>query len=510
MFDRLYIGFVAILDRIIWTIDVGPSVHKFFLAPEVGNFRVFLGKVRAVRVYRYALKRVPAYKDYMSKQTYKGPRITLRGATLGDVPAIDKASYIKQYYLTEKLTDGVLPKSGVMLDESSGSSGKPTSWARGAKERRFTRRIIQVAFKHLFEDKNVIVINTFAMGAWSTGFNTSLSLLEISRVKSTGPDLTKAIDTMLELGPQFDYVITGYPPFLKQIADDPRIDLSTYNVSVIYGGEGISEPMRKSLREVFKSVIGSYGASDLEINIAHETEFTIALRQALIEDVNLRSALLKQNRGIIPMIFQYNPYDYLFENNKKGELLVSICRRENLSPRIRYNIHDLGHQEDFYAFRKKLKSLGRQDLLKLVEFDFGVLFYYGRSDLSVDYNGAVVGPEEIRQIINADKDYKEKITNFRLVSYEDNLHQKHLLFALELAKDMYIDSDERKKLLDVIVDQLFVLNLDFKTGYEMAQYKPELRIYKPSEGIFDSAHQKVKNDYVWNIDNVRAKEEGII
>ena len=57
-----------------------------------------------------------------------------------------------------------------MLDESSGSSGKPTSWARGAKERRFTRRIMQVAFNHLFEGRNVIVINTFAMGAWSTGF----------------------------------------------------------------------------------------------------------------------------------------------------------------------------------------------------------------------------------------------------------------------------------------------------------------------------------------------------
>jgi phenylacetate-CoA ligase len=503
MFDGIYIAIVATLDRIIWTIDVGPSVHKIFLAPQVGNFRVFLGKIRAVRVYRYALRRTPAYKDYMSKQNYKGPHIGVGGASLNDVPEIDKTSYIKQYYLTEKLTNGVLPKSGVMLDESSGSSGKPTSWARGAKERRFTRRIIQVAFRHLIQHQNVIVINTFAMGAWSTGFNTSLSLLEISRVKSTGPDLTKAIDTMLELGPQFDYVITGYPPFLKQIADDRRIELSKYNVSVIYGGEGISEPMRKSLLEVFSSVIGSYGASDLEINIGHETDFTIALRQALIEDENFRAALLKQNRGVIPMIFQYNPYDYLFENNDKGELLVTICRRENLSPRIRYNIHDLGHAEDFYDFKKKLKSLGRQDLLKLVEFDFGVLFYYGRSDLSVDYYGGVVGPEEIRQIINADNDYKEKVSNFRLISYEDKSHQKHLLFALELANDIDIGSDEKQKLLKVIIDQLFVLNLDFKAGYEMANYKPEIKVYEPGKGIFDSKHQKVKNDYVW-------KAEGII
>jgi phenylacetate-CoA ligase len=92
MFDRIYIAMVAVLDRIIWTIDVGPSVHKFFLSPQVGNFRVFLGKIRAVRVYRFALKRVPAYREYMSKHKYGGPSITFRGAELNDVPEIDKAS----------------------------------------------------------------------------------------------------------------------------------------------------------------------------------------------------------------------------------------------------------------------------------------------------------------------------------------------------------------------------------------------------------------------------------
>jgi phenylacetate-CoA ligase len=510
MFGFIYISFVALLDGIIWVIDAGPSVHKFFLAPQVGNFRVTLGKIRAVRLYKHAIKDVPAYKDYMRKHHYQGPRIGLLGASLNDLPEMDKATYIKKYFLTEKLWHGRLPKSGVMLDESSGSSGKPTSWARGDKERRFTRRIIQVAFNRLVVDKEPIVINTFAMGAWSTGFNTSLSLLEVSRVKSTGPDLTKVIDTLLELGPHFDYVITGYPPFLKQIADDKRVDWRKYKVSAIYGGEGISEPMRESLMQVFQSVVGSYGASDLEINVAHENAFTIALRKALIDDDKLRQLLIKQNRGIIPMVFQYNPYDYLFENNDKGELLVTICRLQNLSPRLRYNIHDLGHIEDFYRLKKLLKRAGRKDLLKLVELDFGVLFYYGRSDLSVDYYGGVVGPEEIRQIINANDDYKKKVANFRLISYEDKEHQKHLLFALEAAEDAHISADEKQKLLDIILKQLFVLNLDFKAGYEMANHKPEIRVYKSGEGIFDTAHQKVKNDYVWNIDYARAKAEGIL
>jgi hypothetical protein len=80
MFEKIYTGFVATLDRIIWTIDVGPSVHKIFLSPQVGTFRVGLGKVRAVRLYRHAVKHVPAYGDYLSGRPHEGPRVRMRGA----------------------------------------------------------------------------------------------------------------------------------------------------------------------------------------------------------------------------------------------------------------------------------------------------------------------------------------------------------------------------------------------------------------------------------------------
>ena len=40
------------------------------------------------------------------------------------------------------------------------------------------------------------------------------------------------------------------------------------------------------------------------------------------------------------------------------------------------------------------------DPFNLAELDCAVVFHYGRSDLSVDYNGAVVGPEELKQIFS--------------------------------------------------------------------------------------------------------------
>lgn len=510
MVEKIYTSFVAFLDWLLWTIDVSPKVHRWYLAPQLGNFRVMLGRVRAVRVYRYARKHVPAYEHFMTNHPHKGPKVRLTSTSLRDVPEIDKSSYIKQYSLLDKVVDGQLPVKGVMFDESSGSSGKPTSWVRGRKERRFTQRIMQVAFKELIDDKQPIILNTFSMGAWATGFNTSVCLLGVGRVKSIGPDKTKVIDTLLELGPGFDYVILGYPPFLRLLTESDEIDWEKYKITALFGGEGLSEQMRAYLQQYYELVLGSYGASDLEINIAHESEFTIALRQQLVTDEKLRNLLLKENRGIIPMVFQYNPYDYLFETNDRGELLVTICRTENLSPRIRYNIHDLGHSTDFYELKKLLIKNGYKDLVSKAMLDFGVLFHYGRSDLSVDYNGAVVGPEEVKQIINNTAAYNAVVNTFRLISYEDSKARKHLMIGVELIDKAKFSESQSKELLDVLVSELQIMNLDFKSAYSTAQLPPEVKVYKYGTGIFDPAHTKLKNDYIWNIDYQRAKDEGIL
>jgi phenylacetate-coenzyme A ligase PaaK-like adenylate-forming protein len=510
MIEWIYLAAVTVLDKIIWYTDVSPKVHKLFLSPQLGDFRVALGRIKAVQVYRFAKRRVPGYRDYLSHFSYQGPKVGLTTVSLRDVPEMDKPRYIKKYPLLDKVIDGRLPRSGVMFDESSGSSGTPTSWVRGPKERRMTRRIMQVAFGQFVGDREPIVLNTFSMGAWATGFNTSTCLLEIGRVKSIGPDKVKVIDTLLEFGSQFEYVILGYPPFLRALTESKDIDWKKYRISAFFGGEGLSESMRAYLLKYFKNVYGSYGASDLEINIAWESDFTIALRQTLAKDDGLRSELLRQNRGIMPMIFQYNPYDYLFETNDSGELLVTIAREYNLSPRIRYNIHDLGHQIDFYKLKKILLRRGYRDLLKIADLDFGLLFHYGRSDLSVKYNGAVVGPEEIKQIITGLPEYDGLVETFRLISYEARHATKHLLMAIELCDGKAMTKSESDRLLSQIVERLQKTNLDFKSAYSSSPEKPEIRVYKFNTGIFDPAHTKLKNDYVWNIDYDRAEAEGIV
>src|SRR5262249_27339683 len=151
-----------------------------------------------------------------------------------------------------------------------------------------------------------------------------------------------------------------------------------------YGGEGISESLRSYLQTRFKRVIGSYGASDLEVNMAIETDLAIALRRAILADQSLRAAIIRTDYGVTPMIFQFNPLAYLFETNDKGELVVTMSRPIHLAPKIRYNIHDRGHAMTLQELCGKLRGLGRGDLLDEVAkaAELPLLSIYGRSDMS--------------------------------------------------------------------------------------------------------------------------------
>ena len=135
---------------------------------------------------------------------------------------MDKASYVKAYPIHQRMKGGKLPRRGVMVDESSGSSGTPTSWVRGPVERQIVSQMMRLSYRELVDrHRPVFILNAFALGAWATGMNVSLSLTPSSIVKSTGPNLDKIVGTMLEFGPGYRYVVMGYPPFLKGLADDP-------------------------------------------------------------------------------------------------------------------------------------------------------------------------------------------------------------------------------------------------------------------------------------------------
>lgn len=479
------------------------DLYRLILVPGLEGARWRVGVWRAWRSFYKAYARVPAYRDYID-QRGGVPYITFeRDLTpqLGCIPEMDKASYVKAYPIAKRINDGRLPSKGVMVDESSGSSGTPTSWVRGSVERQIVSQMMRLAYRDSVDrERPVFILNAFALGAWATGMNVSLSLTPCSILKSTGPNIDKIVATMLEFGSGYHYVVMGYPPFLKTLADDPRIDWNIFSVDAGYGGEGISESLRSYLGRRFKRVVGSYGASDLEVNMAIETDLTMRLRRAIIDDRSLREALIETDYGVTPMIFQYNPLAYYIETNAAGELVVTMSRPYHIAPKIRYNIHDRGHVMRLPELKEKLRAIGRTDLLEGPSrvTDLPLLFLYGRSDMSIDYYGANVTPDSVREALYGIDALAPVLSTFRLMSYEDQTHTKRMEIAAELVAGAKPPADE-KKITDEVFSRLAKINGDFANAFYRTaapDNPPRLTLHAFETGPFAGGQRKLKNEYV--------------
>jgi phenylacetate-CoA ligase len=295
------------------------------------------------------------------------------------------------------------------------------------------------------------------------------------------------IATIRELGPDHRFVVLGYPPFLKDVADDPRIDLADYDVVAGFGGEGLSENMRDHLLRSYRRVLGSYGASDLEINLAAETPFTIALRRALLADAALRSALLDRPDGPTPMVFQCNPLDYVLETNDAGELVVTVCRAVDLSPRIRYNIHDVAYVVRMPRLRRILRAHGRAGLAAAADTDLPVLFHHGRADASIDFYGAVVGPDDLREALYAQPALANRLRRFRLLTWEDATAAPRLDLAVELQPGRTADDLDVGALGASVLAAMGRRNPDFANACRIAAAAPRLRVVPAGTDLFRAA-----------------------
>src|SRR5207244_12851530 len=139
--------------------------------------------------------------------------------------------------------------------------------------------------------------------------NMGTALSKVCTVKATGPDLAKIVDTIERFGSAYDYLIAAYPPFLKHVVDalDARgFDWSATRVYGLVGGEGMTEALRDHLERRLVKVRSGYGASDIQIGIAGETDLSVRVRRLLVERADVREALLGVGETRIPMAFQYN------------------------------------------------------------------------------------------------------------------------------------------------------------------------------------------------------------
>src|SRR5262245_15737197 len=110
--------------------------------PGLEGFRELMGKWKAWRTYENARVRCPAYTSFLAERPAAAVR--LAGLSLvpdfSAIPPMDKANYVRCYPIEQRCLGGQMPAAGC-IDESSGSTGEPTDWVRGAERKDIARNI---------------------------------------------------------------------------------------------------------------------------------------------------------------------------------------------------------------------------------------------------------------------------------------------------------------------------------------------------------------------------------
>jgi phenylacetate-CoA ligase len=481
------------IDALIRFIEDRPWASQLLLASAPERVVAILGQWRAVRAADRAVRRVPAYRRFAKE----------RGITRADIrslrlPYTDKRRYVDRYGLVERCVDGRLPRAGVMIDESSGSTGRPYNWIRSTEERRTSEASVSSFARYLYGEGPLVTLNAFSMGAWATGTSMGVAMQRNGIVKNTGPDVNTILATLEFLGTEHHYLVCGYPPFLKHLIDvarDRGFPLDDFRLDAAVGGEGMSEGLRDYLATQFTSVYSGYGATDVELGLAGETALTVAIRRAAWADTAVRRALFGDDPRL-PMLFQYNPLSHHVTVTDDGELVFTINRLDVLSPRIAYNIHDEGGIATYAQVKERLARIGI-DVTSLIgpnerSLRLPFLWVYGRKDSTVSVMGANLYPEDVEQAIY---DFPElaAVTNSFCLGLEEQVSGAvRPCFSFEVRGA--ITAELEAAFSRDIVAAVRRINADFRValGEHRDGVLPVVRLYPLGTGPFSRDSTRIK------------------
>jgi phenylacetate-CoA ligase len=451
-----------------------------------------LAHLHAYLMCAWAKKRVPAYARFVEESGKP-----FRLLALDSFPETSKEGYAKRYGFAERCRNGRIPLSGTVVDESAGSSGTPYNWVRSARELRDVHLNTANWVRYSFPTERLFAINAFSMGAWATGTNMGVALSRVCMVKSTGPDVHKIVDTIEQFGEGYDYLIAAYPPFLKHVVDalDERgFDWEQTRMYGLVGGEGMTEAMRDYLERRLAKVRSGYGASDIQIGIAGETDLSVWVRKLLVTSPGARAALLGEGEERVPMVFQYNPLDSYIEINGQGEAVITLNNYSVLSPRLRYNLGDEGR---VMSRPEVMRRLG----LETPPADGWALpffFLFGRRDSTVSYMGANIYPIDVEYGLYRDERLAGLIESFCLQLQEEADLESRPVVHVQLREGADAPENAVEQLQRGIVDHLAVASRDFAESLREDASAAELRVvlHDHGTGPFAGSRTAIKNVYV--------------
>ncbi|HVM73857.1 MAG TPA: hypothetical protein VMU13_03225 [Candidatus Paceibacterota bacterium] len=430
------------------------------------------GGQRALKLFKTASVRIPAYKDFLKKNRVNPDIITT--ADFNKLPETSKENYINAYPLEACSWDGTLDTHRI-LAISSGTSGEPTLWPRGTIQEREAAAIHEFIYTQLFniDTHRTLLVIGFPMGLYVSGVATSLPSFVVSvthpklTIATVGNQKDQILTLLKHTGDTYEQIIlVGHPFFLKDVLETGMkegIKWHGLHTRMLSCSEGFTEAWRdyvstiagKHGEDVF---FNTYGSSEFLL-MGFENPHTIAIRKAAGSSEVLSRRLFGSSEP--PGLFQFNPLTRFIESNGTDLLVTANAG----IPLIRFNQHDAGNIYTFEDIQKQIKSTMsitkhlKENHWKPWHLPFVTLF--GRSDHTLVFYAANIYPEHIR-IGLEDKVLLKKLTgNFLMRKTLSNMEQTlhiHVEMRPSIRESTNLASLIKKK----IVQTLLEINQEYK------------------------------------------------
>jgi len=379
------------------------------------DYFVKRGEKRALYILKEAVKRVPAYENFIKEQGFSVSDIK-NAKTIKDAPISDKASYIRpnEDNPANLCVDGDMSPAK-MIETSSGYSGKHTYWLRDLKEVLSEERQIPVLLAIFYEvaENEAFTINGFALSSWVTGVQAGNAARRKTATINIGLNPPEIAQTIVDFYRKYSIkttpggfkkaLIMSYPPTIKtilDILDEMNFDEWENLEETIFvsGGDGFPESYREYIKEKTGGLLFSaYGSADTGIQVGIEAPDLINLRSYLDKNPEVCRQIFGKDHP--PMLFYYDPTHVYIETEESetgiNELILTPLYKRRL-PLVRYNLHDEGGV--FYDPQKELIDLIDNPEITL-KYSLPLLYVYGRSDGSIAVFSAYIYPQQIHAAI---------------------------------------------------------------------------------------------------------------
>lgn len=468
------------------------------------------GEKAALAYFHRTAKNVPAYKNFLEKENINPAKIRTYGDFKKYVTPIDKKNYLTQYPLSDLCEDGNLFNNRI-ISVSSGSSGVPFYWPRGAQQDNDGVEMHTKIFDDIFnmDHQSTLVVICFSMGTWIAGSFTTASAFGYAdmgrpvNIVTPGLEKGEAINAIKNLSPNYDQVLlVGYPPFIKDIIEEGKqagIKWKDVKTRLLMAGEAFSEEWRDYVLKLihsdnpFYDSVNIYGSADAGM-LGNETPLSILARRVYNKNPRMRQRVFKTD--ILPSLVQFDPTRRFFEE-VGGELVFTA---ESGIPLVRYNIKDTGGvlsaSEVMDPIKEKALKLAGQHGIDVKQWQMPFVYLNGRKDFSVTIYAVNIYPENIKAALIDPRVRRFATGRFTMATMNYSDMDQYFEINVELAKDFTATAQQQAIVEQTIQEKLLKLNAEFHKLHSAIGAKALPHVHLVQFGDPDYFSRGVKHKWV--------------